>query len=525
MLAMPGRPSTQAVVVLIGRPNVGKSTLFQRLVGRRTTLIDRRAGSTRDVVEADGGLSDLRFRIVDTPGLEPGLQQNLPRARKQRSIVNKGQDEKELRAYPEMFTKFSDALGVDTMYEAMVREMNARTAALLDTYAQLALQEGSPGLLALLVTDGKEGIVPADREMSVWLRQKAVPTILVVNKCDSHEGIDSCAAACAELGFEDAVAISAEQGLGMADLFEALRHHLDAMPSASSPEPVPIQVAVVGRPNVGKSTFINALVGHDRLQTGPFPGVTRDPVPVQSQKYSNLTFIDTAGMRLEPRGHTGDPLIDQAQQLARQCLRRAHIACLVVDASRIAQSINETGSNDAVLTRTELKIIHEAHVLQGRPVLIVANKLDLVPPKLRNGEIERVLRSRLKHAAPEAAHAPILALTAQNLDDDEAQKVVGMLNDLNEKWSTLIGKTTLSRWLRVFAEQHPPPNKRNFAFIKQTGTQPPNFVAFGVPEARLPASYQRLMRAKLKSEFSLERMPIRIRFKSNHLRREGRRIE
>eukprot|EP00166_Cyanidium_caldarium_P001271 ctg_165.g72 len=338
--------------MLLGRPNVGKSTLFNRLCGRRTSLVDNRPGCTRDVVEDVGRLSDLRFRLLDTPGLEL-------------SLYRRGVARSALAADPrhhQVFSKFATDFSGDDAVAALCQQMCARTERLLERYRDPA--RNPAGLLALFVIDAVQGVMPGDREMVELLRRKTVPSVLALNKCDAARAAVGHVEACAELGYDDCAAISAEQELGWADLYEALQPHVDAMNEVDAADTVveepPVAISVVGRPNVGKSTLLNALVGADRFLTAPFAGVTRDAVTAQSERFPNVLFTDTAGMRLLSSQTSTDRLQAEANQMARSSMRKANVCCLLLDAGLVEQATRETGSLRGALTDIEIKIIYEA---------------------------------------------------------------------------------------------------------------------------------------------------------------------
>ena len=496
--------------MLLGRPNVGKSTLFNRLCGRRTSLVDNRPGCTRDVVEDVGRLSDLRFRLLDTPGLEL-------------SQYRRGVARSALAADPrhhQVFSKFATDFSGDDAMAALCQQMCARTERLLERHRDPA--RNPAGLLALFVIDAVQGVMPGDREMVELLRRKTVPSVLVLNKCDAARAAVGHVEACAELGYDDCAAISAEQELGWADLYEALQPHVDAMNEVDAADTIveepPVAISVVGRPNVGKSTLLNALVGADRFLTAPFAGVTRDAVTVQSERFPNVLFTDTAGMRLLPSRTSTDRLQAEANQMARTSMRKANVCCLVLDAGLVAQATRETGSLRGALTDIEIKIIYEAAAVRGRPLMIALNKCDRLASPDDAARLVELAQARVRTCAPDVRACPVLPLSALHLTDADASRLVDTARSLYRKWSTRVPTATFSYWLREFAARHPPPPGRTFAFGKQNTTQPPVFTIYGIPGTALPTSYQRQLINDSKATFGLEQVPVRVRFSSQRRR-------
>lgn len=512
-------PSESLGVAIVGRPNVGKSTLFNRLVGRRGALVDKRAGVTRDVVEGVGSLADLRFCVVDTPGLEGELQPLSLVARKRgqrRRDESGGKSQRE--ASPDMFSKFATALrdDDDEAYAALYEQMAQQTRRVLDDNRRAGL--------ALFVIDALEGVLPADREIARLLRQRSLPVVLVANKCEANRATDGHAEASAELGFGEAVPISAEHGEGMAELFAAMAPHVDAFERArhvpagggdqdaddedaedSDASRAPPRVCIVGRPNAGKSTLVNALVGEQRLVTGPYPGVTRDAVSVYSRA-TGLTLVDTAGIRRRLVDAAAGTLAQSSVGLAKQSMRRADVCCLVLDAS--------SADAEKTLAHNDLRVIREATADFGRPLVFIANKCDCVPAAQR-APLERALQHRIETASPDMRGAPLLMVSALNEHPEQlARRIADAVHLVHARWARRVPTSGFSRWLRAISAVHPAPRQRKFAFGKQMGTRPPSFTVYGVAEHALPAPYRRMLLNACRREFELEGVPVRMRFRS-----------
>ncbi|NBB84082.1 MAG: ribosome biogenesis GTPase Der [Alphaproteobacteria bacterium] len=443
-------------VAIIGRPNVGKSTLFNRLIGKRLALVDDTPGVTRDRRAAPARLGPLTFTVIDTAGLEEA---------------------------------FDDSL------EARMRRQT-----------EVALAEAD---VALFMIDARAGITPLDRHFAGWLRQSATPVILVANKAEGRAGQAGLYEAF-ELGLDAPVPISAEHGEGMADLVEALlpfEAAAEAAAAAAAPdgetpagegddadEPRVIQMAIVGRPNVGKSTLVNALIGEDRVLTGPDPGVTRDAIAVEWQWDGRpIRLVDTAGMRRKAR------ITDKVERIAVQdtlgAVRLAQVVVLVVEA-------------DAVLDRQDLTIA--AHVIEeGRALVVAVNKWDAASD--RRATLRR-LNDRLETSLTQVRGIP--TVTVSGLKRQGLDKLMGAVGRAYDTWNTRISTGPLNRWLAAAVESHPPPvvkgRRLKLRYMTQVKARPPTFAVFTTRPEDVPESYLRYLVNGLRERFSMAGTPIRI---------------
>lgn len=433
-------------VAIVGRPNVGKSTLFNRLVGRRLALVDDQPGVTRDRREGQAQLYDLEFTAVDTAGLEE---------------ADEG---------------------------ALSGRMRVQTTAALGDAA-----------VALLVIDGRIGLTPADRYFAQWLRAGAAPVILVVNKAEGRAG-DAGLMEAFELGLGDPVAISAEHGEGMADLFEALAPFIDKAAADAlaagevEDETGPLKLAIVGRPNAGKSTLINRLVGSERLVTGPEAGITRDSIAIEWEwKDKPVRLIDTAGLR--KRAKVVEKLEKLSAADARRAIDFAEVVVLLLDATR-------------GLEVQDLKIASQV-IDEGRALVIAMNKWDVAEgaSALFNG-----VKAALEEGLSQLKGVPLLtvsAITGKGID-----QLIGAAFEVREQWSRRIGTGELNRWFERAVEANPPPapgGKRiKLRYITQVKTRPPTFVIFGSRVDQLPTSYERYLLNSMRRDLGLGPVPLRL---------------
>ena len=459
--AMP--PPAPPQVVIIGRPNVGKSTLFNRLVGKRLALVDDQPGVTRDRREGRAELAGMQFTVVDTAGWEDEDAASLP------------------------------------------GRMRAQTEAAL---------QGADA--AMFVTDARAGLTPLDEEIARALRTQSVPVAHVVNKAEGREGEAGLLEAYA-LGFDEPVAVSAEHGEGIADLFGALwpligdqAEAAKAAEDASDEEgeeydpSAPLQLAIVGRPNAGKSTLINRLLDDDRLLTGPEAGITRDSIAIDWRWRDPATgeerpvrLIDTAGMR--KRAKVIEKLEKLAVADARRAVDFAEVVVLLLDAT-------------VGLESQDLRIA--SHVLEeGRALLVAINKWDVA-------EEASALFNGLKHALGEGLgqvrDLPLLAASARTGKGLDAMLAAAFV--LRETWSRRVPTAALNRWFDDALEANPPPapgGKRiKLRYITQTGIRPPRFVVFGTRLGDLPKSYERYLANGLRRDLGFEGVPIRVMLRS-----------
>ena len=438
-------------VAILGRPNVGKSTLFNRLCGQRVALVDPTPGVTRDRRSGLAKLGDLEFDVIDTAGL--------------------------------------DEAEAGTM-EASMQQQTERALLAAD--------------VVLVMIDAKIGLTPMDRHFADWLRKAPVPIILIANKCEGKAATAGLYEAF-ELGFGEPVAISAEHGEGMADLHVALAPYLDA---AAASENLPgdiaegtddddtslLQLAIVGRPNVGKSTLLNRLVGDERVITGPEPGVTRDAIAVAWDWHGqDIKLIDTAGLRRRARIQEKIEKLSAADSL--RSIRFAQVVVLVLDATTMAE-------------RQDLSIADHV-VREGRALVIVANKWDQVGD--RKAAMEELL-DRLQRSLPQVRGIPVVTLSA--LTGEGIDRLMPAVTKAFKIWNIRLSTGPLNRWLEDVLERHPPPLSRGrrlrLRYVTQVKSRPPTFVVFSTRPADLPESYSRYLVNSLRETFGLDGVPIRL---------------
>ncbi len=435
-------------VAIVGRPNVGKSTLFNRLVGARRALVDPTPGVTRDRISGQARLGHLRFTAVDTAGLDEGPPESL---------------------------------------EGRLRQQTAAALAEAD--------------VALMLIDAKSGLTALDRHFARWLRRADTPVILVANKCEGMAA-ESLASEAWGLGLGPPVPISAQNGEGLADLAEALSAQ---MPAAAADEPGAeaedriLRMAIVGRPNVGKSSLINRLIAEERLLTGPEPGLTRDAVAVAWQwQGRRIELVDTAGLRRRARIEPG-ALEQLSSRSALAALRQAEVVVLMIDASAPLEQQDVTIANRAA----------EA----GRALVVAANKWDLVEePQAALALLRERLESRLPHLKGIAC-LPISVRTGKNLD-----RLLPLVIETHERWSTRIATAPLNRWLAEATAAHPPPMAKGrrvkIRYATQVSTRPPTFVLFVSQAGALPETYLRYLTNSLREAFDLPGVPLRLRLRT-----------
>lgn len=470
-------------VVIIGRPNVGKSTLFNRLVGKKLALVDDQPGVTRDRRMGEAGLLGLTFEAVDTAGWEDEDEASLP------------------------------------------GRMRAQT--------QVSLQGADA---ALFVIDSRAGLTPLDEEIGQWLREQEVPVVLIANKAEGNAGQAGILESYA-LGLGEPVPVSAEHGEGVADLYAALiplisdkaeRLEIEAeaaaaiaadeaaaraIAAAEAGEEVdleeadptaPLSLAIVGRPNAGKSTLINRLVDEDRLLTGPEAGITRDSIAIdwewtepKSGETRQIKLIDTAGMRKRAK------VVDKLEKLSvadgLRAVDYAEVVVLLLDATR-------------GLEVQDLKIAN-AVLDEGRALMIAINKWDIAeePSALFNG-----IRGALEEGLAQLRGVPLLAVSAMTGKGLDA--MLSAAFELRDAWSRRVPTSALNRWFDHALGANPPPapggRRIKLRYITQVGTRPPRFVIFGTRLSDLPASYERYLLNGIRKELGFGAVPVRLTLKS-----------
>jgi len=437
-------------IAIVGRPNVGKSTLFNRLVGARRALVDDQPGVTRDRREGEGRLGDLSFRVIDTAGLESAAP------------------------------------------ESLAGKMQAQTATAVAQADAI-----------LFLVDARAGATPADRTFADLVRKSGKPAILVANKSEGRAG-EAGALESYALGLGDPVAISAEHGEGLADLYDALRAALpqataeadeadeDAAPAEAAEKP--IRIAVVGRPNTGKSTLINRLLGEERLVTGPEAGITRDAIAVDLEWQGRRARVhDTAGLRRRSRVEEKLEKLSIADTL--NAIRFAEVVIVLIDAQ----------------TPFEEQDVRIADLIEreGRAVVIGFNKVDLVERK--SGTRQR-LRELVDRVLPQIKGAPVVAISARS--GEGLDHLMKSVIDAHAVWNRRVPTAALNRFLAQASEAHPPPAIRGrrirLDYMTQPKSRPPTFVLFSSRAAALPETYRRYLINGLREAFALPGTPIRL---------------
>lgn len=466
---------TEFTVAIIGRPNVGKSTLFNRLVGKRLAIVDDAPGVTRDRREGDGRLADLRFRVIDTAGLEDASDDSL---------------------------------------EARMRRQT-----------ELALAEAN---LAMFLIDARAGVTPLDEHFADLLRKSPTKVVLLANKCEGRAGQPGLLEAY-KLGLDEPIAVSAEHGEGMSDLYDAISDamefweppetddfdddldegavtaivngqddeaDIEAIEQAFSKERAPkkIKLTIVGRPNVGKSTMINRLLDDDRLLTGPEAGITRDSIALDwVWRGRTMSLVDTAGLRRKAKISEKVERLSASDTL--RAIRFSHVVVLLLDAADMLEK------QDLTIARQVLD--------EGRALIIAANKWDAVEDRQ---EALQKLRDRILRSLPQAKGVPVMTVSA--LKGQRLDKLIDTALEVYDVWNSRIPTSALNNWLSDVVEAHPPPLARGrrikIRYVTQAKSRPPTFVLFASTPEELPESYTRYLTNNLRETFSLPGIPLRI---------------
>lgn len=459
---MPGDKNNLPLVALVGRPNVGKSTLFNRLVGRRIALVHNQPGVTRDRKEAVADFIGLTFRVIDTPGLMD------PSAAEITKELASGMREQTLSAI-------------------------------------------KAAKVVLFVIDGIEGCTPYDQELARFLRQQNKPIIVLVNKSEGKQGVQGIADAAA-LGLGEPLPISAEHGLGMSDVELALRPFLEVEKEVSEEfeeedekkrEKRPLNLAIMGRPNVGKSTLVNTLLGEKRQLTADMPGVTRDAIALPWEFEGRaIQLVDTAGIRRQSR--VQEAVERLAVMDAQRTLRFADVVVLVIDGSLPQQELIE---------KQDLALASEI-IEEGRALILAINKWDMVQKK---EQLLKHLREQLDVHFAQArgiSCVPISALKEQNMEP-----LMKAVFKVEKAWNRRLPTAELNRWLQFKVDNHPAPivaGKRiRPKYITQIKSRPPTFMVFATKAGEVPDSYKRYLINGLREDFDMPGIPIRLNFKSS----------
>ncbi len=431
------------VVAIIGRPNVGKSTLFNRILGSRTAIVDDVPGVTRDRNYADAQYRNRRFRLVDTGGLDP------------------------------------------TAHEGML--------ALIRQQSQLAIAEAD---ILILVLDGRSGLTPPDQEVFETLRGSKKPVFIVVNKIDTPKA-EPLVADFYRLGYEQLFPLSAEHGIGVAELLDALFPLLPPEDhTESQPTEIP-RVAIVGRPNVGKSTLVNSVLGEARVVVSDVPGTTRDPVDsIATFRNKQYIFTDTAGIRRRGKVERGIEGYSVARSL--RAIGRSDVAVLVLDA---VEGVTEQDTKIAGLV-----------LRQGRACVLIVNKWDL---KSEDVEAREAYKEDLARRFPFLAWAPVLFISA--LQPDFLRGLFTLIDQVFLSFTKRVATGHLNQFFQSLLESHPLPVKKGkptkaskSAFLTQVATKPPVFVLFVGHPGDITPAYLKYLENQIRKEYRFSGTPIRL---------------
>ena len=449
-------------LAIVGRPNVGKSTLFNRLVGKRLALVDDQPGVTRDLREGDARLGDLRFTVIDTAGLEEATDESL---------------------------------------QGRMRRLTERAVEMADA--------------CLFMIDARAGVLPSDEVFADILRRKSAHVILAANKCEGRAA-ESGLIEAYSLGLGDPIALSAEHGEGTGPLIEALRPLVEAAEERvdlqeDAPEidvdveegervitpSKPLQIAVVGRPNAGKSTLINQLLGEDRLLTGPEAGITRDAIALPLDwEGTPVRIFDTAGMRKKAKVQEKLEKLSVADGL--RAVKFAEVVVVLLDAA-------------IPFEQQDLRIADLAE-REGRAVVVAVNKWDIEGSKQ---EKLKQLKLDFERLLPQLRGAPLITVSAKT--GKGLNRLKEAVLRAHEIWNRRVTTAQLNRWLTGMLEAHPPPapggRRIKLRYMTQAKTRPPGFVVMCSYPDKLPESYQRYLVNGLREDFDMPGTPIRLTFR------------
>jgi GTP-binding protein len=431
-------------VVIAGRPNVGKSTLFNKLAGRRHALVSDTPGVTRDRKEAAAMLRGRSVRLIDTAGLEEAAPETLPGRMRASS-------------------------------EAAVTQAD----------------------LVLFVIDARAGITPADSHFAAWLRRQGRPVLLIANKAEGRAGA-AAALEAYSLGLGEPLPVSAEHGEGLSQLMAEIADRLPPADAGGAEESGVLKLAIVGRPNAGKSTLVNRLFGEERMITGPEPGLTRDAVAVRLRDADGLPveLVDTAGLR--KRARIEQALEKMSVSAAIEALKMAEVVVLAVDAT---EGLHEQDLQIARLVERE-----------GRACVLALTKWDAVADRAK---ARRGVDDRLETSLAQMKGIPVVTLSA--LTGQGVEKLLPAVRRAHEVWNTRVPTGELNRWFEGALERHQAPlvegRRLKLRYLTQAKARPPTFIVFGTRAEQTPEDYQRYLVNSLRETFSLPGTPIRMQFR------------
>jgi len=458
-------------LALVGRPNVGKSTLFNRFAGKKLAIVDNTPGVTRDWREAEGWLFDQQLRIIDTAGLEENFDNSI---------------EGRMRQQTEAALEQADAI--------------------------------------LFMVDGRSGITPLDEHFAAFLRKQNKPVVLVVNKCENQRAADAGIAEAYGLGLGEPYAISAEHNVGMDEIYNALKPHIPAefaddedenednlridedalddlegdtnfefKQAEDNPE-TPLKIAIVGRPNVGKSTLLNSIVDDQRVMTGPEAGITRDAIAVDWEyKDRKFKLVDTAGMRR--KAHVQDKIEKMSVEDSMRAIRLAQVVIMVIDANQ-------------PLEKQDLQIAE--HIInEGRAIVIAVNKWDSI--KNRDDTLEDI-KWLMENSLAQIKDLPYQTISAKN--GKNINKLLDRALETYEYWNKRIPTAGLNNWLAMMESRNPAPlisgRSNRLKYITQIKTRPPTFALWMSRPEKLADSYRRFIINGLRKDYKIPGVPIRL---------------
>jgi GTP-binding protein len=458
-------------IAIVGRPNVGKSTLFNRIAGKQLAIVDDTPGVTRDWREAEGWLLDKKVTIFDTAGLEEAFDDSI---------------QGRMRRQTEEALKRADAV--------------------------------------LFMIDGRAGLTPIDEHFASWLRRQKKPVVLAVNKCENEKAVQAGVAEAFKLGFGDPIAISSAHGTGIEDLYDAFKPYfpeeavieeedeggaygIDDIDSIEGDETYelaaeeddpekPIKIAIVGRPNVGKSTLVNALLDDNRVMVGPEAGITRDAIAVDWEYAGRkLKLVDTAGLRKKAKSGGGGAIEQMAIEDTMRAIRLAQIVVLVLDAN-------------AMMEKQDLQIAD--HILsEGRAMIIAVNKWDTIDEK--NVVLEE-LNYKLSTSLAQVRDLPVSTISA--IRGKNLGGLMDMVLHTYEVWNRRAPTARLNRWLKMMESRNPAPliegRANRLKYIAQINTRPPTFAMWVSRPGELPDTYKRFILNGLREDFDMAGVPVRL---------------